>query len=65
MKLALNIDFDVWEQPTNWRTQSATGDSILYNAYNLTVPTNPLPKTWNQMIDDHKQPKNADLDFFY
>ena len=63
MKLALNIDFDVWEQPTNWRTQNATGDSILYNAYNLTVPTNPLPKTWNQMIDDHKQPKNADLDF--
>lgn len=61
--MALDINFDVWEQPANWKTQSATGASILYNAYNLSVPSNPIPKTWNQMIDDGKQPKNADLDF--
>ena len=61
--MALDINFDVWEQPANWKTQSATGDSILFNAYNLTIPTNPQPKSWNQMIDDGKQPKNADLDF--
>lgn len=61
--MALDINFEVWEQPTNWRSQSAIGSNVLFNAYNINVPSNPQPKTWNQMLDDGKQPKNYQLDF--